>query len=92
MLRFIVILLASILLITVVRSIVGLILRGFAELVKTPSTPEKAQGGAAVPAGGELKKDPVCGTYVSAATALKKVAGASTVYFCSQACFDQYRG
>jgi YHS domain-containing protein len=42
--------------------------------------------------GGELKKDPVCGTYVSAATALQAQGKDGPVYFCSKECRDRYRG
>jgi YHS domain-containing protein len=42
-------------------------------------------------AGGELKKDPVCGTYVSADTSVTKRINGQTVHFCSPACRDKYR-
>jgi YHS domain-containing protein len=41
--------------------------------------------------GGELKKDPVCGTYVSADTSVTKRINGQTVHFCSPACRDKYR-
>ena len=41
--------------------------------------------------GGELKKDPVCGTYVSADTSVTKRIDGQTVHFCSTACRDKYR-
>jgi len=44
-----------------------------------------------VSAGGELKKDPVCGTYVSADTSVTKRINGQTVHFCSSACRDKYR-
>jgi YHS domain-containing protein len=44
-----------------------------------------------VSAGGELKKDPVCGTYVSADTSVTKRIDGQTVHFCSPACRDKYR-
>jgi len=44
-----------------------------------------------VPAGGELKKDPVCGTYVSAATSLTRKVNGSLLHFCSKECRDKYR-
>ncbi len=44
-----------------------------------------------VSAGGELKKDPVCGTYVSADTSVTKRINGQTVHFCSAACRDKYR-
>lgn len=92
MLRFVVILVAGLLLISVVRSIVGTILRGFNDLMKTSSTTPETTRRPEVPVTGELKKDPVCGTYVSTATAFKKITGPETVYFCSEDCRDRYPG
>jgi YHS domain-containing protein len=43
-----------------------------------------------VRAGGELKRDPVCGTYVAAASAFTRVVDGRPVYFCSTACRDKY--
>jgi YHS domain-containing protein len=37
-----------------------------------------------------LKKDPVCGTFVSEATAVQKTKGGQTYYFCSAACRDKF--
>lgn len=42
------------------------------------------------PSGGELKKDPVCGTYVSTATSLTRTVNGSVLHFCSEACRDKY--
>jgi YHS domain-containing protein len=39
----------------------------------------------------ELKKDPVCGTYVSAATSLTRTINGTIVHFCSPECRDKYR-
>jgi len=44
-----------------------------------------------VPAGGELKKDPVCGTYVSTATSLTRTVHGQVVHFCSKECRDRYQ-
>jgi YHS domain-containing protein len=41
---------------------------------------------------GELKKDPVCGTFISTATAFQKAVGGQTYYFCSQQCRDKFNG
>jgi YHS domain-containing protein len=40
---------------------------------------------------GELKKDPVCGTFISTATAFEILAG-QTYYFCSTECRDKFKG
>jgi len=44
-----------------------------------------------VPAGGELKKDPVCGTYVSTAASVTRTVNGQVVHFCSAQCRDKYR-
>jgi len=44
-----------------------------------------------VPAGGELKKDPVCGTYVSTAASLSRKVGGEMVYFCSADCREKFK-
>jgi YHS domain-containing protein len=40
--------------------------------------------------GGELKKDPVCGTYISTAVAVTRSVKGETVYFCSKDCRDKF--
>jgi YHS domain-containing protein len=42
-------------------------------------------------AGGELKRDPVCGTYVSTAVSVKRTVKGEVVHFCSEECRDKYR-
>jgi YHS domain-containing protein len=44
-----------------------------------------------VPASGELKKDPVCGTYVSTAASITRTVDGKTVHFCSEDCSRKYR-
>ena len=54
--------------------------------LNAPTTPHGRD-----PPGGELKRDPVCGTYVAANTALTRTVGGKTIHFCSPACRDNYR-
>ena len=44
-----------------------------------------------VTAVGELKKDPVCGTYVSTGASIKRSVNGEVLHFCSQECRDKYR-
>jgi YHS domain-containing protein len=44
-----------------------------------------------VPTGGELKKDPVCGTYVSTSGSLSRRVGGEMVYFCSAECREKFK-
>jgi YHS domain-containing protein len=39
---------------------------------------------------GELRKDPVCGTFVPVSTSLKQVVDGEMVYFCSADCRDRF--
>jgi len=38
----------------------------------------------------EMKRDPVCGTYVPASLAVTTTYKGASVYFCSSACRDQF--
>jgi YHS domain-containing protein len=40
----------------------------------------------------ELKKDPVCGTYVSPATGVSRSVQGHVIYFCSKECRDKFVG
>ncbi len=91
MFRALLYLLITIVLISVIRGVVGIIMRAFSDMTAssqggTRQTAHREQ----VPLTGELKKDPVCGTYTSAATAVKQTVRGETVYFCSPACRDKY--
>jgi len=59
---------------------------GNSRVVPRPSRPAPTAS-----PGGELKKDPVCGTYVSADTSVTRRINGETVHFCSPACRDKYR-
>jgi YHS domain-containing protein len=49
--------------------------------------PPKAPPAATI---GELKKDPVCGTFISTQTAFQKAVNGETYYFCSTECRDKF--
>jgi uncharacterized protein len=82
MIRTVVYLLVAVLLITFLRSVIGMITRAISEFASPPKSPQA----------GELKKDPVCGLYVPEATSVKKTVGGKTVHFCSPSCRDKYHG
>jgi len=89
MFRVVTYLLISVFLISIVRAVIGIILKGFVELFSPPRQ-QQASNRPKIPLSGELKKDPVCGTYTSTATSLKEMYGKETVYFCSAQCRDKY--
>ena len=91
MLRALAYLLATIFLIALIRAVVGLIGKAVAELFQ-PNAPDRPRSGSGTTSAGELKKDPVCGVYVSTATKIRKTVGGKEYYFCSEACRDKFKG
>ena len=92
MFRVVLYLLITIFLISIIRAIIGVILKGFSELI-SPQQAGQAAGRTSngdVPLSGELKRDPVCGTFTSTATSIKQTFGKETHYFCSPQCRDKY--
>ncbi len=91
MFRVIFYLLLTVVLVSVMKSIIGIVLKGFTEAMKSGSgTPGAPRVSNQVPLTGELKTDPVCGTYIAAASAIKEKVGGQVVHFCSQECRDKY--
>lgn len=77
-------LLPYVLLVLFLRSII----RSFLSNRKRPRPAQPRQ--APVQLGGELKKDPVCGTYVPMTASLTRSVNGQVVYFCSKECRDRY--
>ena len=68
-------------------------LRGFLSTpIRDNSRRHPASTEPSVQAGGELKRDPVCGTYVSTAVSVKRTVKGEVVHFCSEECRDKYAG
>jgi YHS domain-containing protein len=80
--------LLAVLLITLLRYVIGTIGRAFSEFVSQPHTREATGRGQLA---GELKKDPVCGTYVAVTASVKRTVGGEVIHFCSAACRDLYK-
>jgi YHS domain-containing protein len=98
MIRVLEFLIGFMLVVSVIRGILGMIMKAYSGLSGTSSQPGARVAGtpprpqSSPPAGGELKKDPVCGTFISPATAFQKYAGGQTYYFCSTECRDKFKG
>ena len=90
MFRVILYLLFAVILISVLRAILGVIAKGFGQLMSPPPTRSSPASGNQVPLTGELKKDPACGTYIAAATSIQEKVGGEILYFCSKQCRDKY--
>ena len=88
-------LIVFLLVMSVVRSVLGIVSKAFSGLSSSTSPQAGASGSrpsSSPPTGGELKKDPVCGTFISTATAFQKSVRGQTYYFCSTECRDKYQG
>jgi len=79
----------AVLVISMVRSVIGIVAKALFQSAMRPGG--QAPPRPSVPSGGELKKDPVCGTYISIATAVHKKVGSEMYYFCSTECRDRFR-
>jgi YHS domain-containing protein len=91
MFRILFLLLTTVFLITILRSVIGVVMRGLSQLVNPKPAPKHAPPESdPVPLSGELKKDPACGTYISAATSIQQSVAGQTFYFCSAQCRDKY--
>ena len=85
--RLLAYLIGAILVVTLLRSVLGVVMRGFGDLLRGTSTPTHPSKEGL---GGELKKDPVCGTFISPATAIQTTSAGTTHYFCSVECRDKF--
>ena len=70
-----------------IRQVVLLIMRALS-LGSVATNPRQAPR---EQSGGELKKDPVCGTFVAVSSSIKRNVGGEVIHFCSTACRDKYQ-
>jgi len=86
---FIVDILLPLLFFLFIRSIIRSIFQTGRDVARRQDAPPPAP---TVVAGGELKKDPVCGTYVSTSLGFTRTVRGEVVYFCSKECRDKFVG
>jgi hypothetical protein len=92
--RLILYVVVGVVILTLLRSVLEAIGKAFAGATSSAPSAPSAGGphGQAQqsPKPQSLKKDPVCGTFVSMATAMQKTKGGETYYFCSAECRDKF--
>jgi YHS domain-containing protein len=88
MMRFLIVeVVVPLLLFWLVRNVLRSLFAGLhSSVVRQPPRPAPT-----IHTGGELKKDPVCGTFVSVDASVTKRVHGELVHFCSPACRDKYR-
>jgi YHS domain-containing protein len=90
MLRLIAYLLISVVLISILRMVIGIAAKAFSGYFSSPAQRQATRASAGAQTGGELKRDPVCGTYILPSAAVTKTVGGEVVYFCSPSCRDKH--
>jgi YHS domain-containing protein len=89
---------AGVLILAVLRAVIGVVLKGIADFFgpasarSTQAAPGSGPRPAGLPTQEALKKDPVCGTFLPASSAVKKTVNGQTYYFCSAECRDKFKG
>ena len=89
MIRAVLYLFLAITLISVLRSVIGVVGKAVSAFLDQGGS-GPASSGSEPKKAGELKRDPVCGTYVSTAASVKRTIGGEVVHFCSAACSEKY--
>jgi YHS domain-containing protein len=74
-----------------IRYVITTVARVFSQTMRSQSSPPPAEQLPKRELGGELKQDPVCGTFVSTTSSVKKTVNGELVHFCSVACRDKFR-
>jgi len=87
MFRAILFILGFLFFVSVARAVLSIVSKAAAGAFQNTPAPRPPS---ATSAGNELKKDPVCGTFISTGTAFQKFARGETYYFCSTQCRDQF--
>jgi YHS domain-containing protein len=87
MIRAVLYLLATVVILTLLRGVLGIVGKYLQSMVQPGGGPQRREPRA----GGQLLRDPVCGAYVSQELAVKKTVGRKTFYFCSPACRDKHQ-
>lgn len=86
--RLILYVVVGVVILTLLRSVLDAVGKAFSSASSSGSPPPAGPPRGQAPQ--SLKKDPVCGTFVSTATAIQKTKGGETYYFCSAECRDKF--
>jgi uncharacterized protein len=75
----------------VIRYIVTAVARTLSGTMRSPTSSPSGDQKPPNTVGGELKQDPVCGTFVPTSGSVTKTINGEPVYFCSAACRDKFK-
>jgi YHS domain-containing protein len=90
MLRNLVRLLIGIVIVALVRYVMVMISQAFTQMSGGGQAKNDSPQTKQSQSGGELKKDPVCGTFVATASSVKSTVNGEVIHFCSTTCREKY--
>jgi YHS domain-containing protein len=91
MFRLILFLLLAVVLISVLRSVIGIVAKLAASFLSSPQNPNTPPSSADThELGGDLHRDPVCGTYVAESTPHQRRISGQVFYYCSESCKEKH--
>jgi YHS domain-containing protein len=76
----------------IARSVITGVVRFFRDTSEASTAPPVRRTPGELPSAGDLRKDPVCKTYISIPSPWAKLVKGETIYFCSKECKDRFRG
>lgn len=92
MLRYLGEFFSLILFFAVARSVISTVAQMFRGVGGVSNPPQRSESEPRdIRTSGELRKDPVCGTFVAMSTPYTKMEGRETHYFCSKECRDAFK-
>ena len=93
MTRAILYLIAFALIFGVVQSVIRIVAKGFSDFFSAAQSPGPGAQSRPqpLPTQEALKKDPVCGTFLPASSAVRKTINGQTYFFCSPGCRDKFK-
>lgn len=90
MFRLILYLLFSLILISLLRTVIGVVTKAVASLLKGGDSPASGGPRQTAQLGGNLHRDPVCGTFVAESTPFQRRLPGQVFYYCSGACREKH--
>jgi hypothetical protein len=92
MFRVILYLLLAVVLISVLRSVIGIVMKGLGALLSTAnqSSPSASPDPPKSQLGGDLHRDPICGTFVAESTPHHRRTSGGDFYYCSDSCKEKH--
>lgn len=81
----------AVVLISVLRSVIGVLMKAFGSIISAADASSSASSGPkSAQLGGDLHRDPVCGTFVAETTPHQHRISGQTFYFCSDTCKEKH--